>query len=1252
MRVKEQEVEKVKNSEIKRFEKTLNLIDNHEEIFLESFDKNIQAILGDLFVPILREIQNHPELTNRECNIVRINNSEYKIPKDFLLVFHKSYISDAELRKKFEDKLKEWFTSKTEKLKESINNKDSYDDIENALPEAFALASIALTAFHKYPNMILRDVQKMTGIAISEGSIAELGTGEGKTLSAVLPTYLFALRGKGSHVITANDYLAKRDYEETLPIFAGLGLTSGYIPEDETSLAEIEGKDPTQLTGFEKIKYQQKLKKIKQAAYQSDITYGSKQTFAFDYLRDNSISKREDMLQREEKPGFALIDEVDDCLIDDAQVPYRIAVKTPMYVPNMSLRDLCIIQDIPFDIVLYKSKELGINPDSLSYEEARFISNTFGRRELLPDPRKYQEAAQLFFKMQKVFVTEDNTFGFKTGKELYKALLDEDMYEADEIRSNYGIILCRELKEYKVSDKCFEEFLKYCYLSFQINSVAVRNQTRIIHDLSYKKGEDYYIHSDGRLRLTKIGADKIIQDKSYPEFVDNYNKYLSTVSTESAALIHYFQQAVVANLLMKNGEDYIIDNGTVKTLKNGRIQEGSTYTNGLHQAIEIKEKIPVDSRTKDTTASSTITQKDFYSRYDLFSGMTGTSSKGVFSEVFGKDTVEIPKHAFYSFYGARKKKDAKEPIGVERRKTEFTLTLEEKIKLIVDSIIESRSKEPKQPVLLVVSDIDEIRMLQEALISNGIVFNTLTATTKKEEEALIIAKAGLPGMVTISTEMAGRGTDIKIGGDRDTIIDIATERHIRKLEKKLKRQLDFTPAERDFLRKKVETALVADGKIKLWTKDKEESIRQEMESTGLKVISSGFFKIDRIDRQLEGRTGRNGISGVCERFAYPEDIKRLGLTSFNMKDSIADSLRRFRKKANGALDIDDSSYKSIMSKILSRQKNIEGDIKESIKATQKMDSYATQLVEQYRDKRRNIVCDKEEVEPLILKMIENATDAIISSYIVNKELTKDDLRTPINKSSLRLNAEAISLEVKQILGISFDPSVIEKSNINLMELRDAIIRTAQQRYKELNVDNCKEALLTQNDYMIANLPDVLEHSFAVKRLTSIVAGMEDRVEYEADIAFERARKRLELESCRQGAKKAMGLPLSIEEFRRLEALKNNLFSMNVSSKEESEEQYEVTEAEYQENNTSVLSKFKAIKAKIEEKNQKELAKVEQRIDRAQAKGKPVDIAQAYSNLEIRPLMIINAMVNGKNVSRLVIVRDGKKIEQQKGASLV
>lgn len=1241
----DKELEKIKHSDIKRFERTIGVIDKYEKSLQEDFDNNIEMILGDIFIPILEEINKSNKLIGVSTKTITHNGKTYKIPTNFLTTFHKSYISNPELKQKFENRLKMWFSDKTEQLRRAIKDVNNYDEVEKIMPSSFALASLALTCFHKNPNMILRDVQKMAGIAISEGSITELGTGEGKTLSGVLPAFLQALRGKGVHVITANPYLAKRDFEETLPIYEGLGLTSGYLPDSEEQLAEIEGLDKTKLTAYDRVKLQKKLKVYKQDAYKCDITYGSKQTFAFDYLRDNTVTAEQDMLQRIDRPGFALIDEVDDALIDDAEVPYRIAVTTPMYKENMSLRDLCIVQGISYDEIYKKVLNMNINVDSLTFEEARYISKTFGKRELLVDPRRYQEAAERFFRTQKVLITEDNKYGFRTGKELFEALLDEDKYDADEIKNTYGIILCRELRDYKISDKCIEDFLRYCYFSFQINSEVLINQSRIENDPNYKKGEDYIITSNGKMKLTMKGANKILNDKNYPDFIDDYNMYLSAVSSESATLLHYFQQAIVANLLMEKGKDYIVENGVVKTLKNGRIQAGSTYSNGLHQALEIKENIPFEKRTKESTASSTITQKDYYSRYDMFSGMTGTSSKEVFGEIFGKSTVEIPRHSFYSFYGRRKKLDAKKPIGVETKDTKFALTEDDKINLIINSITESLNSNPKQPVLLVVSDVNEIERLQRVLNEKGIRANTLTATTPKEDEALIIARAGLPGMVTISTEMAGRGTDIKIGGDRETIIDIATERHIRQLEKKVKHPLQFSSVEREFLRNKVEQALISSQTVKLWTKEEEKNRREMMEQTGLKVISSGFFKMTRIDRQLEGRTGRNGLSGVCERFATPDDLKRLGISSFNMKDSIVEFFKKFRRNADGSLDLDRKSYEFAMSKVLSMQKNNEEIIKERIKNTQKLDSYATKSVEEYRDQRRRIICDSIDTQPLIQSMIEEATDGIISSYIEDKELTKENLTTPISSSGLNVNIDGISLEVKQFLGITFDPNIVSKSNINLLELREAIIRTAKARFKELESINTKNALLTRNDYMISNIPEVLEHSFAVRKLTSMSMGMEGQVDYEANMEFARSKRRLQIEASKEGAKKLLGIPLSIEEFRHLESIKKKLYDMKVDKSKEKYQEFEVTRTNYNENNVGVIERLKAIKAKVDERNRKEKQKIEQEIEKREKQGKSVDIRELYSRLNVRPMKFIEVMVNGKKVNKLVLVRERKQLTE-------
>ena len=739
------------------------------------------------------------------------------------------------------------------------------------------------------------------------------------------------------------------------------------------------------------------------------------------------------------------------------------------------------------------------------------------------------------------------------------------------------------------------------------------------------------------------GANKLINDTSYKEFVDEYNKYMSLVSDKSASIIHYLNQAIIANLIMKLNTDYIIDNGHIKVLKNGRIMEGSTYSNGLHQAIEAKEKIRMEDRTPDTISSSTVTQKDFYQRYDLFSGMTGTSSESIFKEIFAKQTVFIPKHAFYSYYSKRKVVGAKEPIGVEKKDIKFALSVDEKLHLIMNSVLESLNNNPKQPILLVVSDYNEIKMLATLLKEKGISFSVLDATTSKEDEALIIARAGIPGAVTISTEMAGRGTDIKIGGDRDTIIDIATSRHIRNLEKKQKQVLNFSQIEKEYLRKKVTTALENSPSIRLWSSKDEDEIRNKLETIGLKVISSGFFKVDRIDRQLEGRTGRNGISGVCERFACPDDLKRIGLSSINMKDSIIDYLGRFKKKVDGSLDIDDPSYKTIAERITFMQNNNEGYIRETIKNTQKVDEYATSLVERYRDQRRKVLCESLNMFELVDNMIERSTDGILASYVLSKEINQDILLEPLNKKEIDINIELICLEIKQTLGITIDPSVIEKSNINFIEFRDAIVRTAKERLKEFNIDDLKRMLLIQNDYMISNVPELLEHSLSVRNLTSLALGQEEKVNYNAEMDFDNSRKKLSIESCKQGLKKVMGIPFSIDEFKEFEKRRKNLFEYVVKKSNDELVSYEVSEPVHEENPLGLLDKMNSIRDKVQRRNRSKI----ENIERKSHSYTMEEINGLYSNLEVRPMKFIKAMTgNGKVYNKLVIVRNPKKINEE------
>lgn len=1188
MRIKDREIEKINDSEIRRIETILYKIDKYEKDFLKDFDNNISTILVDALKPILEEIKSNKALIeNIDTRIIKINNQDYIIPANFLISFHKSYIQNPNLKILFEEKLKQWFKNKTVEIRNIIKDIKSNNELEKLLPISYAISSLAVTAFHKKPNMILRDVQKIAGIAINEGSIAELCTGEGKTLSVILPTYFQALSGKGAHVITSNSYLSKRDYEETFPIFEGLGLSSGFLIDNELELADTESLDLNNLSSTQKINLQEKLKKMKQDAYMCDITYGSKQTFASDYLKDNMVKNKKDLLQRIEKPQFALIDEIDEVLIDDAKEPYKVKISMPMYHKNMTIDELCIMQGIRYEEVLPKIRLLGIVSNTLSYEEARYISKKYGHKELLHEKEMCQELANKFLKIQKIFVTDDNTYSSKKGKELYEAIFAGEIDESNDIKNQFGIILCKELNSYKISDKCYDDFLKYSYFNHQINSLLVEFKKEIIEDHNYIEGKDYIIEPNEKIKFTIAGASKVLNDNNYPDFLDDYNNYLTMIKEESSILIYYLNQAL--NKTLFGQEDLNKQN-----------------------------------------LCSTITQKDFYSRYTLYGGMTSTSSKSIFQEVYDKSTIEIPRYSFYNFYSRRKKDYAKEPMQVEYKNTIFTLELDNKIELIINSILESQKTSPKQPVLLVVSNINEIPLLQKSLTEKGIAYNTITNLVSKEEQALIISKAGLPGMVTISTEIIPRGTNIKIGGDRDTIIDLSTEKAIKLLEKELGTKLSFSTSEKELKRKETEDKIISSPIINLWTKEYEEKARELLEPIGLKVIASGLFKEEKLDRELEESIGINGSTGIYERYVYPLDLEKIGLNT--------DILSNFRVKENKSLDVDEEVYNSIMNIIKIAQNNNEEEIKEDVKKAQKLNSYTTSLIEKYREERKNIICGTANIDLLTKEMIKNATDAIISFYISDELIQEQDLKLPITDCSLNINVDAISLEVKDVLGISFDSNIVKKSNINLLEFRDAIIRTADVRRMTINKEANKEALIMKYDFIISNISKKLENCFIVKDITLMSKKQEDNSNTEID----KVKKSIVLEASKQGIKKILGLQLTKEEFKKLEYYKLKIFNDKIAKSKKiiQEPKKEVNKVEHKHNSPSTIEQLKEIRRKIVDKNNRDTMKEENHDNKKEKKS--IDIEGLYYNVVVRPLRFINSTVNGKKLTNLVLNRKSTK----------
>lgn len=1247
MSVKEEERALVSSSEVRRLEKVLNKIEIEEQRLIDEFDFNAERILGvELIVKL--SVENPSSFSETR----EIPGKGLARHTGLLTNLHSSMIKDPDLRKEYEDRLKSWFKGKTEEHKELMQLSGKF--LKNQLEEVFALASLGITAFHQRSNMRLYDVQKLAGVSIAMENIVEVKTGEGKTLAGVLPTFLYALTGEGSHVITANPYLSKRDYNELKPIYEGLGLTCGYVMDSESDLAESKGIDLSKMNPFEqektRVKLRKELKEVKRVAYDSDVTFGSKAAFAFDYLRDTIARNDEDFVQRPTNPGFAYVDEVDDALIDDAENPYVLADNIPVYTMNMTAAGLARVLGRSFKDLHERGQMIGLNLNphgKLDYPEARSLALTLYSEELLPNQRSYQDRAQKFYESfvkDKVFIIKDGILGYSS-KDLYDLLTDDDKLAKDpnpqiqaelreqirRIKEEASVIYYPDQKEFIVNDEVHKAFLISSYFAFQINSVVRLNEASIINDPSYEEGpgKDYNFNN-GVLTLTAKGSKRIVEDPNHPEFFNDYNRYLQLIDNFPLNATHYFNQAIKANLMVSSPEDYIVHNGAVKTVKNGRIQEDSTYTDGLHQAIEFKEKIDPTFYREETKSAASVTQKAFYSRYKSFSGATGSSSPDVFSTIYNKSTVKIPRNAFYGYYSDRAKKKAKalnlpmmhEPIGVYSKPTHFTLEKSDKAKAIVASIMESCRMDPQQPTLLVVSDPTELEYLSEVLKSNGIVFSTIDATTSKEAEARIIARAGLPGKVTLSTEKAGRGTDIKLGGDRETLIDLVTESYKKKEEAKVKGKVDKRE-ENSYLaniRELIDRELTLAGPARgVYSKEAEKEMRDSLWKIGLKVISSGYFNVDRIDRQLEGRTGRNGQSGTCERYVSKEDLEFIGVNTLVDGRPIINYLESLGQDSTGKLNVDDKTRILIEKKVKSSQRENEERISAIIKNAQEVSQITNNAVERIREQRRDIIFSNVDYDLEMYRSIEDGIDAILISYVDTDRLSKSSVIEEIRDSNLNLDIEAFALEIKETFGITLNVAAIMETDVNLLELRNAVLETVQGLYDRRKAEDpikldakVRKGLLDSKDFLISYLPSISSEAITEKSML-ILGGKGEEADYGSLIRFDKVYRLSVLESAKMASQEVLGVPLTIEEKSRLEEIRQQRF----------ETRYEIVDGEVrherqgEELSAKAVDKFKSI----------------------------VEKQSKYSNLRIRPLILIETA--GQNY---VLTKNGLSAEKNNSIS--
>ena len=555
-------------------------------------------------------------------------------------------------------------------------------------------------------DMVHYDVQLIGGIVLHKGKIAEMQTGEGKTLVATLPVYLNALTGNGVHLVTVNDYLAKRDSAWMAPIFEFHGLSVDCIDHHSPNSEE------------------------RRKAYNADITYGTNNEFGFDYLRDNMAHSNKDLVQR--KHAYSIVDEVDSVLIDDARTP--LIISGP--VPKGDVHEFNELKPRIFDIVK-KQKELLTQVLSKAKKLISEGNTEEGGFYLLQVYRglpkstaliKYlsQEGIKQLLQKTENFYMQDNN------REMPK--VDVDLYFVIDEKNN----------QIELTDK-------------GIDTISNKNED-----------PNFFVLPNLSIELSEIENKNLELSKEVEEKEKIYNDF----STKSER-IHTLNQLLKAYTLFEKNTEYVVMDNKVKIVdeQTGRIMDGRRYSDGLHQAIEAKENVKIEDATQ-TFAS--ITLQNYFRMYSKLSGMTGTAitEAGEFWDIYKLDVVEIPTN---------------KPIARKDQNDLIYKTKREKYNAVINDV--TGISEAGRPVLIGTTSVEISELLARMLTIRKIKHNVLNAKLHKKE-ADIVSEAGNAGIVTIATNMAGRGTDIKISEQIKSdggLAIIGTERHdSRRVDRQLR----------------------------------------------------------------------------------------------------------------------------------------------------------------------------------------------------------------------------------------------------------------------------------------------------------------------------------------------------------------------------------------------------------------------------------------------------------------------------------
>jgi preprotein translocase subunit SecA len=557
-------------------------------------------------------------------------------------------------------------------------------------------------------NMLHYDVQLIGGAVLHSGKIAEMATGEGKTLVSTLPAYLNALPGEGVHIVTVNDYLARRDQEWNGTLFEWLGLKVDCIDKHQPNTEE------------------------RRQAYLADITYGTNNEFGFDYLRDNMVHSPEEMVQR--KHHFAMVDEVDSVLIDDARTPLIISGPVPKG------------EDQQFHI--HKPRIL-----QLVQEQERIVRTCLN------------EAKKLFDKGE-----DDPKTG---GLFLYRAYRGLPKYgPLIKFLSEPGIrVKMQKAENYYLQDQMRNMHIVDEDLLFHIdekqNSVDLTDKGL---NVITRTGEDpeFFVMPDIGVKLAEVEKSNTTAEEKLHEKEVILNDY-----AQKADRIHTVQQLLKAYALFQKDVEYVVMDGAIKIVdeQTGRILDGRRYSDGLHQAIEAKENVKIEAATQ---TYATITLQNYFRMYHKLAGMTGTAETeaGELWSIYKLDVVTIPTNL-------KMVRDDKQDLVYKTKR--------EKYKAVIDEIEILRNA--GRPILVGTTSVEISELLSRMLQQKKIPHNVLNAK-QHSKEAQVVAEAGLAAAVTIATNMAGRGTDIKLGpGVKDAggLAIIGTERHeSRRVDRQLR----------------------------------------------------------------------------------------------------------------------------------------------------------------------------------------------------------------------------------------------------------------------------------------------------------------------------------------------------------------------------------------------------------------------------------------------------------------------------------